>query len=239
MTVPRRRSCSASVPTWLAWPILLVIACVTAPSLATAQTYVYFLQFGGQGSGNGQFQYPNGSAVDKNGNVYVVDQANSRIEKFTSNGSYLSQWGSTGSGNGQFLAPTGIAVDTLGNVYVTDTGNHRVQKFTTGGFYLAQWGTAGSGPGQFTTAYGIAVDVSGQRLRLRQLRQPCPEVQRRRSVPHPVGQRGHGKQPVRLAIRDRGRPERPRVRRGSVQPSRAEVRHERRLSRPVGQRRRR
>jgi sugar lactone lactonase YvrE len=145
----------------LAWPILLVIACVTAPSLATAQTYVYFLQFGGQGSGNGQFQYPNGSAVDKNGNVYVVDQANSRIEKFTSNGSYLSQWGSTGSGNGQFLAPTGIAVDTLGNVYVTDTGNHRVQKFTTGGFYLAQWGTAGSGPGQFTTAYGIAVDVSG------------------------------------------------------------------------------
>ncbi len=41
-------------------------------------------------------------AVDSSNNVYVADSGNYRVEKFDSNGNYLTQWGSYGSGNGQF-----------------------------------------------------------------------------------------------------------------------------------------
>jgi hypothetical protein len=94
--------------------------------------------------------------VDSSNDVYVADSSNSRIEKFTSNGSYLTQWGSTGSGNGQFEYPGGIAVDSSNNVYVVD--NNRVQKFDSNGNYLTQWGSYGSGNGQFWSPGGSAVD---------------------------------------------------------------------------------
>ncbi len=87
-------------------------------------------------------------ATDADGNVYVADQSNQRIQKFTGAGTYLTQWGSNGSGDGQFLGPVAVATDAAGNVYVTD--NQRVQKFTGAGAYLTQWGSYGSGTGSFS-----------------------------------------------------------------------------------------
>ena len=84
---------------------------------------------GGEGSGDGQFSTPWETAVDSSGYVYVTDQRNHRVQKFTSSGGYVTQWGSNGSEDGQFNIPYGIAVDSSGNVYVTDIYNHRVQKF--------------------------------------------------------------------------------------------------------------
>ena len=81
------------------------------------------------GSGNGQFSSPFGVAVDSSGNLYVTDQQNNRVQKFTGDGKYVTQWGSKGSGPGQFNAPWGAAVDSSGNIYVIDRGNARVQKF--------------------------------------------------------------------------------------------------------------
>ena len=81
----------------------------------------YLTQFGSEGTGNGQFVFPEGIAVDSSNNVYVADEANCRVEKFTSSGTYLTQWGSFGSGNGQFEYPAGIAVDSSNNVYVADS----------------------------------------------------------------------------------------------------------------------
>jgi hypothetical protein len=80
-------------------------------------------------SGNGQFDFSMGLAVDSSGNVYVADTLNNRSQKFDSNGAYLTQWGSEGYGNGQFSGPYGMAVDSSGNVYVADIGNNRIQKF--------------------------------------------------------------------------------------------------------------
>ena len=37
--------------------------------------------------------------------VYLADVYNNRIQKFTSDGSFLTEWGETGSGNGQFKLP--------------------------------------------------------------------------------------------------------------------------------------
>ena len=51
------------------------------------------------------------------------------MEKFDSQGTFLTAWGTPGSGDGQFSSPTGIAVDPAGNVYVGEYGNNHVQKF--------------------------------------------------------------------------------------------------------------
>src|SRR5437870_4464335 len=99
------------------------------PSAVGAQPPVYLTQWGSYGSGNGQFNYPVGVATDAAGNVYVTDNSNNRIQKFTNTGTYLIQWGSYGSGDGQFNGPFGVATDVAGNVYVTDFSNHRIQKF--------------------------------------------------------------------------------------------------------------
>jgi tripartite motif-containing protein 71 len=83
---------------------------------------------GSKGSGDGQFIGPQWVAIDSSGNIYVADTYNHRIQKFNSDGAFLTKWGSEGSGDGQFNFPT-VAVDSSGNVYVADFGNHRIQKF--------------------------------------------------------------------------------------------------------------
>jgi len=123
--------------------------------------------WGGVGTGDGQFQYPLGIAVDTAGNVYVGNRAPhegpglDRIQKFTSNGSFLTGWGSTGSGDGQFQSPSGVAVDATGSVYVADTHNQRIQKFDSSGTFLTKWGSFGTGDGQFAFPSKVAVDALG------------------------------------------------------------------------------
>jgi tripartite motif-containing protein 71 len=56
---------------------------------------------------------------------------NNQIQKFDSNGKFITKWGSEGTGDGQFQNPSGIAIGSLGNVYVTDWGNNRIQVFST------------------------------------------------------------------------------------------------------------
>ena len=69
-------------------------------------------------------------AIDAADNVYVADQVNHRIQKFSSTGAYITQWGSYGVDDGRFNNPEGVEIDAAGDVYVADTYNHRVQKFT-------------------------------------------------------------------------------------------------------------
>ena len=140
---------------------LAMLPSATPPAQAVNRPPVFSLAWGTLGTGNGEFQTPNGVAFDSAGNVYVVDTNNHRIQKFTADGTYLTQWGSEGAGNGQFQWPYGVAVDSAGNVYVTDTWNHRIQKFTAEGTYLTQWGDLGSGDGQFQWPNGVAVDSAG------------------------------------------------------------------------------
>lgn len=89
------------------------------------------LQFGFRGgNGEGYFQSPTAIAVDnRNGDIYVVDSGNNRIQRFNSDGAFMSEFGGMGGGNGQFNNPTGIAVDSQGYVYVSDTNNNRIEEF--------------------------------------------------------------------------------------------------------------
>ena len=92
------------------------------------------------GMGDGQLDYASGVTVDHQGNVFVADSRNDRVQVFGPDGSFIIKWGSTGSQNGQFWLPSGIAVDNKGYVYVADCGNDRIQKFTSNGVFVTAWG---------------------------------------------------------------------------------------------------
>lgn len=124
--------------------------------------------FGTRGRARGEFIEPNGIAVDQQtGDIFVLDSDNSRIEKFTSEGAFLSAWGwgvadgrtkalqtcrercfagLEGPGAGELQFAEGIAVDndpsspSHGDVYVVDIGNHRIEKFSPSGAFLLMIG---------------------------------------------------------------------------------------------------
>jgi len=131
----------------------------------------FIAKWGSEGSGEGQFQFINwfadrplplaGMAVDARGDIYIADDGNHRIQKFTSDGQFITKWGIEGSGDGQFKYPSGVCVDGSGNIYVADSYNHRIQKFSPSGQFITKWGSKGSGDGEFSEPSGISVDSSG------------------------------------------------------------------------------
>jgi len=82
--------------------------------------------FGGWGSEAGQLGEPQDLAVDSEGNVYVVEAANNRLQVFDSQGHPLCCVTKLNNGLGELNAPAAIAVDVHNNVYVGDTKNHRI-----------------------------------------------------------------------------------------------------------------
>jgi len=123
-------------------------------------TGTFVTEWGSEGTGDGNFKYPQGLAVDTSANVYVADRSNRRIQKSTSTGSFLATWGSLGADDGEFDEPSDVALDASDNVYVADESNNRIQKFTSAGAFLTKWGSNGSGDGQFSAPRGVAVDAS-------------------------------------------------------------------------------
>jgi len=117
--------------------------------------------FAWRGAELGKFDVPWGLATDVEGNLYISDTSNSRIQKFTSDGQALLKWGRDGSFDGAFFFPRGVAVDFVGNIFVADESNNRIQKFDARGSFLAKWGREGAGPGQFKSPWGIACDTLG------------------------------------------------------------------------------
>ena len=141
--------------------LLLIVAIVFSYAIAVpaaaAERAVFEKTWGTYGTGDGQFNHPGGIVVDASGNVYVADGWNKRIQKFTSDGIFLTKWGSNGSGDGQFTSPYGLAVDAAGNIFVADAStNERIQKFTSDGAFLAKWGK----PGQVGSVKEEPGDVS-------------------------------------------------------------------------------
>jgi hypothetical protein len=123
-----------------------------------SSSYAFKFAFGSKGSGNGQLKEPHGIAIAQNGNVYVVDTANNRVQEFNAAGEYLAQFGQYGSGNGQFSRPEGIAIAPNNNIYVADTGHNRVQEFNEKGEYLAQFGKEGEGAMSEPVAIAVATN---------------------------------------------------------------------------------
>jgi DNA-binding beta-propeller fold protein YncE len=99
-----------------------------------------FVDTRGEADGQpGVFWGPRDIVVDVEGNVYVADTGNKRIQKFNSSGEFIAQWGGGGVVPGRFEEPTGLALDAQGNLYVADTWNRRVQKLSPDGEPLTEW----------------------------------------------------------------------------------------------------
>ena len=81
---------------------------------------------------NYMFYGPSDIAMDADGNIYVVDAGNYRVQKFDPNGTYLATFGKKGQGPGEFeYNPMRINIDTSGNMYIL-AGNY-IQIFDPGG----------------------------------------------------------------------------------------------------------
>ena len=73
------------------------------------------------------------------GDVFVADTGNKRVQVFDADGNFLREFGGWGTGPGQLDEPVGIAVSPDGTVAVADTWNLRVQLFDEQGVPLTQW----------------------------------------------------------------------------------------------------
>lgn len=133
--------------------LVLTLACPLLASSVAAQTFI--TAWGSYGSGDGQFKTPVGVAVGSNGDIYVSDGGNSRVQVFTSGGTYLRQWHVPLTTTDQGL---NIAVDASDNVYVGANYSADVYRYTSTGTLVTQW-IAGEGPGVGSIC--LAVDASG------------------------------------------------------------------------------
>jgi sugar lactone lactonase YvrE len=93
---------------------------------------------------------PWGIDLDAQGDVYIADWRNDRIQKFTPDGDFLMAFGSSGSGEGEFNRPSSVAVDHDGIIYVADWMNNRLQVFDPDGNFVTMierekefWGPIG------------------------------------------------------------------------------------------------
>jgi len=145
--------------------LLLLLAGLTTPVLAAEDPPIFLFGWGTYGDGEGEFKLPRGVALDGDGNVYVVDPYNYRVQKFEADGDFITEWGSQGTGTDQFVLPFDVAVDSSGDVWVSDYSNHCVRKYRDSGgnaygciLTIGTPGTSGTGDGVFNLPWGLDVD---------------------------------------------------------------------------------
>jgi hypothetical protein len=103
--------------------------------------------WGSRGSGQGQFNIVHGIAIDAQGNVYVGDEGNKRVQVFDADGNFKTQFTNVG-------APTALCI-TRGPrqaLYVAHTGDPdgmedaAIYKLDLNGNILGKFGSAGKLP---------------------------------------------------------------------------------------------
>ena len=108
--------------------------------------------------------------IDKDDNIWIVDNGTHMLTKFDPSGHALVAIGRRQESvqgplahdappvQWRFNEPTDIAWDSKGNSYISDGyANSRVAKLDKDGHWVKAWGEKGSAPGQFSTPHSIAV----------------------------------------------------------------------------------
>jgi len=112
----------------------------------------------------GDFAKPTGLAVDEDGNLYVCDTLNNRIEVFDADGAFIRAYGKNGDAPPNFARPKGIAIDSDGHIWVADGVQSRVQVFSQEWQLLISFGGYGYLPGQFSGLVNITSDNKRNRI---------------------------------------------------------------------------
>ena len=110
------------------------------------------------GAGKDELFLPTNVAVNADGDVYVSDTGNFRVQKFDSRGRHLRRFGKLGKRFGQFVRPKGIALDREGRLYAVDAASEVVQIFDPEGQLLVFFGGEGNHPGGLNLPAKVVVD---------------------------------------------------------------------------------
>ena len=118
-------------------------------------------RFGQYGSGQIEFDYPNGLSMTQDGHIVVADYDNHRLQVLTVEGAFVAAVGSEGSQPLQFNYPFDVAIHHNGKIFVTERLNNRVQVLNPDLSYSHCFGSKGDKPGELQYPRGIAIDRDG------------------------------------------------------------------------------
>jgi DNA-binding beta-propeller fold protein YncE len=118
------------------------------------KTGKFIKSWGGNGTGQGQFNQPHAIAVDAKGTVYVADRENRRVEVFDADGKYIKEWKFAG-------LPCGFFLSRDGQLYMTSGFAGQILKLDSNGKALAATGQPGKGLGEFGEAHYMAMAPNG------------------------------------------------------------------------------
>ena len=121
-------------------------------------------EFGKAGSNENEFYHPTNIKIGVDGNLYISDTGNYRIQVYSRKGKFIRSIGKAGSGIGEFARPKGLALDRSGHVYVVDAAFNNVQIFGTDGKLLLFFGGAGNEPGGLNLPTDIEIDYDNVKL---------------------------------------------------------------------------
>jgi len=127
--------------------LLALVSGLVLPGSAAA--FGQLSSFGELGGGPGQLDSPAQIALGPDGNLYIADSGNDRIEVFAGDGSFLRTIA------GQMDDPQDVAFGSGGRIFVADKGNDRIDVFSQSGEFLSQ-----IGEGELEDPTGVAVDGS-------------------------------------------------------------------------------
>lgn len=129
-----------------------------------ALTGEFLETIGKRGNQPGDFNLPLLASTDAQGNLYVMDSGNFRVQRFGADGEFQHSFGKVGRNMGDFARPKGIDVDGEGNIYVVDTSFGNFQIFNNEGQLLLFIGdrTEKNEPAKYILPADIEVDEDGR-----------------------------------------------------------------------------
>lgn len=118
---------------------------------------------GKRGKGNGEFDNPNGIAINSDGEVCVCDSINCRVQVFDSNLRYQRQFCTdlTAEGLRHPSQPFSISFNQMGMIFITDPCNHSILMYSHNEQFYKSFGKEGSRLGELRVPKCIAIDSEG------------------------------------------------------------------------------
>jgi len=121
-------------------------------------TLQFMDKFGQRGEKKGEFNFPVGIAIAKDGTIAVTDTGGCSVQLFTPDFKFIRRFGQRGTRPGELTRPKAVAFDNEGHLWVVDAAFNNVQIFSDKGVVLMPLGAFGNTPGAFNLPLGIYID---------------------------------------------------------------------------------